>query len=234
MKKIIIIIVFGLILFSCKKKDDAPTEANTSSNPTGDYGTFTSVYNFFDFGSGSIFEDSTIQAKFYDTPNVTKTNISAGTVSVNTTALTMWTGPIVYNKMNGINMQSLSWQISGSGTIAATSFSYAPSYPKYSGQSALQDTVTKSMGFTLNINGISNTNQPTYITISQSGASTITKTVTGGSGTFTITPTDLSSFSNNNYLIIRLSMFNYSNISLNSKTYGINANRTHEKSCYLK
>lgn len=239
-KPYILLFALGIFLFGCNKKDP-PAQSNASTtgstpvtSPTGDYGTFLSVYNSNDIGGGMTFADSTIQATFYDSPNTNKTNISAGTVSVNATELTLWTSSVVYNKMNGINMKILTWQIAGSGTIAPASFSYTPSYPQYTGQNALPDTVTKSAGFTLNVNGIANTNKSSYISIGQSGASTITRTVAANSATFTISANDLSSFSVNNYFNIRISMFNYANVSLNSKTYGINANRTHEKYCYLK
>jgi len=234
-KELIILPVLLCLLFTfCRdKKKKAEPQTPSNSAPAalqGDHGTFVSTYYTNDFGTG-IYKDSTVQATFYDSPLAGHSNILAGTVTVNSTSLTPFTNN-VYSKTNQINLKQLNWQISGSGTIAATSFSYIPVHPSFTGAAALPDTVTKANGFSFNLTGVSNNNQPVFITFGQS--SSFTKTITTVPSIVSVTSNDLSGFVTNQPFIIRLSMINYSNITLNSLTYGINSNRTYEKACYLK
>jgi hypothetical protein len=234
--KFIVLILIHLLLFTfCKdKKKKTEPQTPSNSNPvilSGDYGTFLSTYYTSDFGNNVFVNDSTVQATFYDSPLAGHSNILAGTVTVNSTLLTQFSNNI-YSKTNQINLKQLNWQISGNGSITATSFSYTPLHPSYTGSFSLPDTVTKSNGFSFNLTGITNNNKPVYITIGQSVA--FTKTVTSIPSIVTVTPNDLSGFVINEPFSIRISMFNYSNITVNSVTYGINANRTYEKVCYIK
>lgn len=234
--KFIVLILIHLLLFTfCKdKKKKIEPQTPSNSNPiilSGDYGTFLSTYYTSDFGNNVFVNDSTVQATFYDSPLAGHSNILAGTVTVNSTFLTPFSNN-VYSKTNQINLKQLNWQISGNGSITATSFSYTPLHPSYTGSSSLPDTVTKSNGFSFNLTGITNNNKPVYITVGQSVA--FTKTVTSIPSIVSVTPNDLSGFVINEPFSIRISIFNYSNITVNSVTYGINANRTYEKVCYIK
>jgi hypothetical protein len=220
----------------CKKKDKASETASPTNSTTGstvidgDHGTFLSVYNTSKFGN-LVFGDSIVQASFYDAPGMNQNIINAGTVSLNSVTLQPYANN-VYSSTNQINLKNMSWQISGSGTITATNFSYTPIHPTYSGDGALPDTVTAS-GFTFNVTGITNINEPVYIAISQ-GSAPITKTVTSVPSTVSLSSSELAGFVINQDFTIRLSLFNYSHITLNSHQYGINANRTYQKSCFLK
>ena len=93
----------------CKKKETTAEESPATNSTTGstttgggDYGVFLSVYNTFDFGNNSFFNDSTVQASFYDSPLSTHTTITAGTVSVNSTTLAS-VGNNIYSNNNQIN-----------------------------------------------------------------------------------------------------------------------------------
>jgi hypothetical protein len=238
MKKLIFptIIILVTTFFACKKKESTPiptTNSTTSAN--GDYGTFLSAYNVSQLGS-TFYMDSTINATFFDSPLITHNNISAGIVSVNNTTLNATTSPINYYYTNNINFNVLSWQIAGSGAISATSFSYAPIHPSYTGYNVLPDTVTKSAGFNVVINGVSNTNQPVYVFIApiSGSASVITKTIATAPATLNISSAELAAYTASNTISIKVELFNYSNITVNSKQYAINANRTFQKYLYLK
>lgn len=237
MRTIILIIITFTFLLGCKKKESSPPANTTSSTGgapilSGDHGTFLSAYTTTDFGNNSFYLDSTVQASFYIAPSATNSIVSAGTVSVNNIVLSQYSNN-VYNSSNQINLKTLSWQIAGSGTIAATNFSYVPVYPIYNGSALLPDTVTKTSGFTFSVTGISNVNDLVYITIGQSGTP-ITKTLTSTPAVVNVSTTELAAFSTGNGLFIRLTLFNYSYVTLNSKQYGINSNKTYMKYCYLK
>lgn len=237
MNKKVYILIFVIASFftNCKKKEKTPETVATNTTTgfnviDGDHGTFLSVYNTSKF-SNWVFGDSIVQASFYDASGMNQNTINAGTVSVNSVTLQPYANN-VYSSTSQINLKSLSWQISGSGTITATNFSYTPTHPTYGGDGALPDTVTAS-GFTFNVTGITNINEPVYVTISQ-GSSPITKTVTFVPSTVSLSSSELAGFVINQDFTIRLSLFNYSHITLNSHQYGINANRTYQKSCFLK
>lgn len=223
------------VIFACKKKENNVSQT-PSNNPVtvvgGDLGTFSSIYNtkITQFG---ITNDSSINATFYDTPYQNKTYIYAGTVTVNNSPL-YYSTPNFYYATNNINIKSLNWQVSGSGTIAASSFSYVPNYPVYSGTPLLvMDSVSKSSGFNMVVSGISNTNFATYVFISQ-GSAIITKSVSTYPSTLTIAASELTSFLSNYNISVSVNMSNYSNIILNNHQYGINAQRTFSKNTHLK
>ncbi len=241
MKSIISFFLIVALFFTfCKKKEKSanePTATNstTSTSTTtgdGDLGVFLSVYNTTKFGDNSLYLDSSVQASFYDSPLSTHTTITAGTVSVNSTTLLPFSNNI-YSNTNQINLKNLNWQISGSGTITAGSFSYSPVYPGYTGSATLPDSVSKATGFSFTVNNITNTNKPVYIAIGQTGTP-ITKTVTTFPSTVSVSSSELAGFTSSADFTIRLSMFNYSNLTFNSKQYAVNANRTFLKYCYLK
>ncbi len=235
-----LLLIFTLI-FSCKKKDTSASNETPAANTTGsailggDWGTFLSAYSTSKFLYG-VYEDSLINVNFYDSPLSTHSRIYGGTVSVNNTTVMFNSNGNIYASSNNINIKTLKWQVSGSGTVAASSFSYVPSYPVYTGANLLPgDTVLKSNGLNIVLNGISNTTHPTYIYVGQSNSSaTITRSISIIPSTITLNPTDLSVFASNYPISIRISMFNYSTLTLNNKQYGINANRDYTKECFLK
>jgi len=237
-KSIIFFFFISMLIFVCCKKKDStpppPANSTTTGNTiiAGDYGTFLSAYEVMQFGN-TFYIDSVINGHFYDAPGINPTAISAGTVSVNGTTLDLYPNPYVYLKTNQINLKTLNWQISGNGTITAVSFSYNPVHPAYTGYNMLPDTISKSSGFNFVLTGISNSNGTIYVSISQASIS-ITRTAATSPATISLSPSDLANFIPGSDFNFRISLFNYSNITLNSKQYGINANRTFEKYIYLK
>ncbi len=238
MKKLILpaFIILIITFFACNKKDNSPSPVtNTAPSAGGDNGTFLSAYNVSQLGN-TFYSDSSINATFFDSPYSPHSNISAGVVSVNNTTLNTTSSPIYYYYTNNINFNVLNWQIAGNGTFSATSFSYAPIHPSYTGYNVLPDTVTKSTGVNVVVNGVSNTNQPIYVYISPTSGtgSVITKTIATAPATLNISSTELATYTASNTISIKVELFNYSNIIVNSKQYAINANRTFQKYLYLK
>ncbi len=189
------IVLASFLITSCKKKDSAEpdTQKNITTTIGGDYGTFVSTYNSYDLGNNIVYADSSVQAEFFDSPYSSHTNLSAGIVSVNGTTLNTISN-YVYTSSQ-VNLSNLNWQISGSGTITANSFYYTPSYPIYTGNNSLPDTVIKANGFSFNLNNLLNTNTATYITIAQSGVSSeITRLVSQIPSVVTITASELQNF----------------------------------------
>ena len=225
-----------IILFSCKKKDDnSPTPQPTPPNNQllGDMGVFASSYNVVELVNGFSYTDSTQDATFFDTPYAGKSYIYAGTVSVNGDTLLMSNSPYVYYNINKVAMSPMIWAVSGSGTVAPMNFSYTPNYPQFQENNQLPDTVIKSNGITFTINSVTAVNKPVIVTINQ-GTSPISRTLTSFPATVSVTPAEISGFVQELSFIIKLSCFNYSNVTLNGNQYAINANRMYQKYCYLK
>src|ERR1043165_1108118 len=61
----------------------------------------------------------------------------------------------------------MNWNISGSGTIAATSFSYVPSYPNLNGAITIPDTVSQANGMNISIGALSNITNSISLTVLQ-------------------------------------------------------------------
>jgi hypothetical protein len=229
----------SLVFFSCKKKDKAeepvPAQTPSTTQLTGDWGTFLSSYgtNDYSYNGGTIQSDSAVTASFYDTPASGKTYIAAGTVSVNGVALIQNAGPpIYYSKTNGPQIRTMNWNISGSGTISAASFSYVPGYPNYGGSIVIPDTVSQSAGFNITIGPVTNLTNSISVTVFQTAS--VNKFIATTPGTVNISPTEISGFTDSSTFRVIISAFNYSNATLNGKQYGINASRSYMKYVYLK
>jgi hypothetical protein len=232
-------LILSFLFFSCRKKDKteepAPAQTPSTTQLTGDWGTFLSSYgtNDYSYNGGTIQSDSAVTASFYDTPQSGKTYIAAGTVSVNGVALIQNVGPpIYYAKTNGPQIRTMNWNISGSGTISATSFSYIPSYPNFTGAVVIPDTVSQSAGFNINLGPISNLTNSISVTVFQTAS--VNKFLATTPGTVNISPTEISSFTDSTTFRVIITAINYSNATLNGKQYGINATRSYMKYVYLK
>jgi hypothetical protein len=244
MKTTIIIILTITIFLSCKKKDNTtptnnPSQTSTTgaANTTGVMGNLQSGYNVLDIGNGQYVFDSSIVASFYDMPSGSSlpNNIYVGVVKVNNnimkyeTSLGFYQDTTIY-----LNMNNLIWNVAGSGTVTAFSHTHTPVYPKYASSNiALLDTCLKANGFTVNVNGITNTNANTTIYVFQ-GANSAFKYITGSSGNVTFSPTDLAAFTTNSSLSIYVYLTNYHTVPLGSVSYAFSDTYSYTKFSYLK
>lgn len=236
-KYCLVTIIAGSLLFTfCKKKDkvaEQPSTNPTTVIPSGDYGTFTSSYNGYEFADGSVYLDSAVQASFYDSPLFGHSNILAGVVSVNSKTLNVISNNF-YSLSNQVNLKKLVWEITGSGTVTAGTFSYVPVYPVFTGANTIPDTITKANGMSFDLSGIDQTNSNFNLLMIGQGGATITRTVTSGTQKISISSAELADFTAGAGFTIYLSLFNYTHIVFNNKYYGVNANRTFTKFAYIK
>jgi len=238
-----------LALISCKKKEDPqPTAPPANSNPTPvvNYCPIGAILNAYCFleakritvASNSVTtKDSTINAEFYDTPNGNRVN--AGTVSMNSMALTTQTAPIIYSLNSPLvsNISSIiNWNISGSSSYTAFTYSYTPVYPIYGGQASLPDTCSISNGIGINIASISNYTFCVLgpkVTISGSSFS-ISKSLLTSSGTFSLAPSEMTFFTPNVPIKITVSVSNYRGVIIGGKEHGFIVTTEYQKDAYLK
>lgn len=133
------------------------------------------------------------------------------------------------NQINGMQ----SWSVSGSGTVTPFSESYQSNFPKYSGYNLLPDTVSKSAGFTLNINGISNCQAGSYLTINTSGAG-VYRSLTSNTMSIAFTSSDLANLNPNQTLFIGVNLANSFSKEINGLNRGFSNIVYFTKHAYLK
>ncbi len=245
MKKIAIIILGITFFISCKKKDN--TTPDNTTNPATTTGAFTtgsgtmgnlqSSYNVFDMGNGAITKDSSVIATFFDAPSgpTQPNNIYAGVVSVNNTILQFDANQKYYtDTTKNLNMNQLSWNIGGSGIVAAFSYSNNPIYPNYTSSNiASLDTCIKANGISINLNGITNTNVYTLVSANQ-GSNYIQKYISSTSGSVVFSPSELVNFNTNSPINLNVFLIRTNPVLIGSVNYGITSTFAYIKFSYLK
>ena len=249
MKKIIIVSTLILVLtfFACKKKEATPAPVNTSTTTTsgapaglspstgGEYCSLQTTYSYYNIG-GSVAKDSVMFATFYAAPSgsVTPTTVYAGTVSLNGFTLpNTGTSYFVIGSAPVNISNSLTWNVTGSGTVTPFSQSFTPNYPKYTGGNLLPDTCIKANGITINISGVSN-NQNTSSVYLNAGSNSIYKYILGSNGTVTFSPSELSGFTTNQTITILVLIGNYYSATLGGIKRGFSNTLQYTKYSYLK
>jgi hypothetical protein len=243
------ILVFGctiIFLFTaCKKKETTPDVPATNTTTTGGgnfvYSYMATAYNITDYNN-SITLDSSVTAQFYTGPAPAgpPQNVLAGIVALNTFSLNPESDNSYFSSSPNMTTISgpLNWSVSGSGDVAAFSYSYMPVYPKYTGGSLLQDTCTKSNGISINISGVTDYTTSALssgLTVMLVQSSIISKPIFGTSGgTVTFSPAELTGFSTNSPITIFISIVNFNTVPINGVNRNFNCELTYQKYAYLK
>ncbi len=241
-KSILFCSIATLLVFTfCKKKDSTPAPAPSGTTTGGTTGggasnsNMQTTYMITDYGN-TITTDSIVFASFYATPptSVAPTSVSAGTVSLNSTVLNPSNLPYENPFPMNINIHgSLNWNVTGSGTITAFTYSYLPSYPKYTGGNLLPDTCIKANGISIQISGVSNA-PGASVSVILSQNTTIFKYILGTSGTVTFSAAELSSYSTNSPIVILIMVSNITSATLGGIKHGFSNSLHYTKYSYLK
>jgi hypothetical protein len=208
--QILLIIALGLLVFgACKKKDASPaTPANTTTtgappadgsptNATSYYGIFTTVINnhldqtpptstlaFVWFGSQPY--------QFAYSPVAVKVN------QLRLNGDTMWYYNITneYNSWYPVNLATETWSVNGANGIPSFSYNVSTTQPSCTNYTSLPDSISKSAGFTVTVNNITNTTFATLDVFDGTGnlSGVYSPTLAAGNNTITVTPSNLSGF----------------------------------------
>jgi hypothetical protein len=247
-----VVTVFVVLFLSCQKKSNSPDPAANNSSSTGgstsgglspsvggDYCNLQTTYTYNE-NNGIVSKDSFVVASFYSAPvsSVAPTNIPAGTVSLNGSVLSFNSGTNLYSSVSGNSISignTLNWQVSGSGTVTAFSQSFTPSYPVYTGASSLPDTIRKSTGATITINGVSNNQNSVTIWLrDMNNASSNYKFLIGSNGSVTFVSGDLSSLTAGQPVFLTLNLANTYSVNHGGILRGFANTISYTKRCYLK
>ena len=236
-------LIIAITFTFCKKKETTPeptpsSTTTTTGGPTSSCSLFNTGYNVYNTNNIITVDSSMIYGMFYDQPN-SNTKIFGGTVTVNSLSLTPDQGNFYMLYSPGqVNITSaLNWSVTGSGTVTAFSYSYVPSYPKYSGGNLLPDTCVKANGFSIVISGVSN-----HVSVFNSGVSVnlyqgsnqISKSIQTDSGTITFSAAELAAFNSNATVTLMIGISNINSVSLGGLYRTFNSSYQYNKSIYLK
>ena len=220
-------VIFIIISFAaCKKFGTEPVTDDPNNSANSVYGDL-QLRVIKEYKKNILIgSDSVVISSFYDKPTdgFTPFNyVNAGNVSFNSVVLKPSS---TYYKdtthLINIHNQNSVWLVSGNANVAAFSHTFTPSFPVFSGNAQLLDSMSLFHGCTINISGLSNmTEAPIPVTISD-GTTNITKSVLINQNSITFSPQDLSALSpteSGGSLIITFSRV--SNQTLGGKLYGI-------------
>lgn len=234
MKKNIYILFLIIVIFSCKKKTESPTQPNiintsTTSTDTPAYGYLGIVKRQVYLLNSFYSSDTLLYAKFFSSPvynTDTLINFYSGTVNYNNDSLSA--NQYSYTKDININSSILNcnWSISGNSTTPAFTHSYVASYPIFTGNNQLPDSF--SISNALNLNFSSASNYTVARVIFEDGATLIDKTFTTGNPNFTIS--ELSVLNGTTNCSLHILFGNHHEIIVSGKNYRFNNVTEHIKS----
>jgi hypothetical protein len=205
-KQILLVIALGLLVFgACKKKDSSPDTTTTTpppppadgspSNATSYYGIFTTVINnHFDQPPST----STLAFVWFGS-QPSEFAYSAVAVKVDQLRLngdTMWyyTPLKNYESWSPVNLAAETWSVNGANGIPSFSFNVTTTQPSCTNYTALPDSISKSAGFTMVINNVSNITSGDVFIYDGTGNlnGSYSPTLTTGNNTITVTSANLS------------------------------------------
>lgn len=225
MKKILFTItILSVLLSNCKKKEESPNPTTASS--TLDPNTFVGVFITGTYTSnlaGTTSQFSGVTARFYHQPssNIYQANeITLGGVKVNNDTLTNF-GVMGYQLMTPTTMTSLTvdtWSVTGGNGIQSFNHANNNPFPSCSNFNVLPDSVSKTNGYTFNINSISNMTWG-VVSFGDGVSNAFSYTLSSGTNTINITPSQLSAMATGTLGSINIQMQNAGTTSASGQNF---------------
>ncbi len=223
MKKIIFTLAVAVALQACNKNKNAdPITPPNNVATTAQTGLIDLLRSQYFDGTNMVTAGENVTITFINYDSNSSTEVPAGNVSFNGTGL----------KFDGINYEDTTYAISylpstytvsasGSGQIDAFSTTFTQSFPSFTGDALLPITVSKSVGFTVNLgSSIVNASDTSTIHILNSSI----KKIAPGQTSVTFTPADLSGIMVANGYYFELNLCNRQTLSVNGKNYYVKNN----------
>lgn len=203
---IITTLAFVLVFSSCKKENNAPAPTNT--NPINNSNSL--FYGVLTTGTStngvSGYTETTISqyANAYFSSSATQymipaTAVQVGSVYLNNDTLSYMSsiGLYMYIPYTPLNFASATWSVNGANGIPSFTYANTNSYPSFD-TATLPDTISKSLGFTVNVNNVSNNfTSATFVVSDGTGllAGIYTASLQSGNNTVAVTSANLTNFS---------------------------------------
>lgn len=229
MKKVVYLVLLVSII-SCNKKNNAGSTAppSTTAAPTNYYGgELNTLITQYNTGASINNQDSVAYCSFVDANNITGNTIYAGNVSYNGVVMQYYSGNYQDTTFQiNLHQPNSVWHIAGNAQVQSFSYTNTPSYPKYTGNNLLPDSISKSAGITINF-GSSFSNATDSITITV-GLSAIKKMGVNQTSCY-FSSADLMYISINNASTIEIEFNKQSIVNFNNRNYYVNNRLRHIK-----
>ncbi len=235
----IILLLTSITIISCKKKDTSPTPTTGSmtQNTNDSYGTLQTLLIHYYDGNVFIGSDSLLTASLFASPitNTIPSQANAGYITFN--GITLKNTANHYQDSThttNIHQANSVWTVSGSSDVPAFTHTVTPSFPVFTGNSQLPDSISKASGVTINLSGVSNAANYGITVQLISGNNTVVKNMFPNQMTCSFTSADLSSLSPDNNAIIIVVISNGAQQSFGGKSYAFDNVLEHIKYIKLK
>ncbi len=217
----------SLAITGCKKSSETttPTTPSTSS-PTiqihDGYGALAAVrsVSYTTVAGVTIpMEVNTAVAAFYASTG-SSTLVDGGSVTLNSKSLTKSSNNAYsyQNLTDPLSFSTITWNVSGSGSVPAISYTDDRPVPDFSGFSTLPTTVTRSSGFTIALGSAVTGADSVYVVLTDYSNHTLIKRVGGSASECAFSASELASFTAGQGMI-QVCPWNYKPEDFNSKKY---------------
>lgn len=193
----------SLFITGCKKADEAvPETPSTASAPSitisdghGVLAAVRSVSYTTVAGMTIPLEVNTAVAAFTASAG-SGTFIDGGTVTLNSKGLTKSSNNayVYQNLTDPLTFSTLNWNVSGSGSVPAITYTDDRPIPDYSGFSALPATITRSSGVTISLGSAVSNADSVYIVVTDYDKHQIIKRLAGNASQCVVSSSELSGF----------------------------------------
>jgi len=192
-----------LLLNGCNKKDETtPDNTNTTTSTTpsieisGSYGTLVAIrtVSYTTVGGFTIpVETNTAVAAFPTAPG-SSTFVDAGTVTLNSKSLTRQSNNayVYQDLLNPLSFSSITWNVSGAGSIPAISYTDDKPVPDYTGYNDLPGSVTRSAGLEIDLSGKVSGADSIYVIVADLNSKYIIRRLAGNAASCSFTAAELN------------------------------------------
>jgi len=220
-----------VMLYSCKKNESNNTNTTPSTPPPVTepvpFAKLMTIYELTD-SSSVLIKDSIVHCYFGSLAQV----FNADTLWLND-SLIPYSG--FYRDTNRVRISgTLKWKCSGTSTVAAFAHTYTSTYPSYSGQTFLPDTISKSSKVTFTVNGILNSSSEYSVVISPSSNGGLMKTSPILTDTVSFYPNQIMFLVASNICWVTVQLRNYKYEVINGKDFLFQNTLYYRKKIYLK
>jgi hypothetical protein len=148
------------------------------------------------------------------------TLVDGGTVTLNSKGLTKSSNNAYsyQNLMDPLSFSTITWNVSGLGSVPAISYTDDRPIPGYSGFSALPATVTRSAGVTISLGSAISNADSVYVIVTDYDNHMVLKRLAGSAAQCTVSASELSGFTAGQGML-QVVPWNYKDEDFNDKKF---------------
>ncbi|HTX88093.1 MAG TPA: hypothetical protein VMC08_03825 [Bacteroidales bacterium] len=225
------ILLSVLLIFSaCQKAADnlinqnvdIPDLSHVTISIPGSYGVMAAVKSINHENLNGI--DVPVEARIASASFVAQpdsgTNVDAGSVSLNSHALTRQSNNtyLLEDLNNEVGLGTVTWVVSGSGSVPAINYTSGRVLPDYTGFSSLPSTVTRTAGLTIALGSAVTNADSVYVVISDPNGNSLVRQVPASASQCVFSASELSGLSTGTG-ILQVAPWNFEKKSFNSQPY---------------